>query len=131
MQSGLHFKPGESNVSAWTPSLILEQFNLPLIKQKNHIWRIRIIWRFQEKNRFHRLLNIYQQSAKGLMEQSNREVMVHSFLPARSSYLRFTTVDRSVNENNHILIYVVFKNTVLLFYLLHCSFNIFNYLKNV
>ena len=21
MQSGLHFKPGESNVSAWTPSL--------------------------------------------------------------------------------------------------------------
>ena len=62
---------------------------------------------------------------KGLMEQSNREVMVHSFLPARSSYLRFTTVDRSVNENNHILIYVEFKNTVLLFYLLHCSFNIF------
>ena len=22
MQSGLHFKPGESNISAWTPSLI-------------------------------------------------------------------------------------------------------------
>ena len=68
---------------------------------------------------------VVEQSLKGLMEQSNREVMVHSFLPARSSYLRFTTVDRSVNENNHILIYVEFKNTVLLFYLLHCSFNIF------
>ena len=27
---------------------------------------------------------------KGGMEQSTREVMVHSFLPARSSYLRFT-----------------------------------------
>ena len=66
-----------------------------------------------------------RECAKGLMEQSNREVMVHSFLPARSSYLRFTSVDRSVNENNHILIYVVFRNTVLLFYILHCSFNIF------
>ena len=68
---------------------------------------------------------VVEQSLKGLMEQSNREVMVHSFLPARSSNLRFTSVDRSVNENNHILIYVVFKNTVLLFYLLYCSFNIF------
>ena len=67
----------------------------------------------------------FSKKAKGLMEQSNREVMVHSFLPARSSYLRFTSVDRSVNENNHILIYVVFRNTVLLFYILHCSFNIF------
>ena len=64
---------------------------------------------------------------KGLMEQSNRDVMVHSFLPARSSYLRFVCVDRSENEKNltnyiiflyHILIYVVFKNTILL---LHCS----------
>ena len=62
------------------------------------------------------------------MEHSTREVMVHSSLPARSTYLRFTCVDRSVNENNpiiisfflyHILIYVVFKNTDLL---LHCSF---------
>ena len=38
--------------------------------------------------------------SKDGMEQSTRAVMVHSFLPARSSYLRFTCVDRSVNENN-------------------------------
>ena len=65
------------------------------------------------------------QVSKDGMEQSTREVMLHSFLPARSTYLRFACVDRSVNEYKlyhfflyHILIYVVFKNTVLL---LHCS----------
>ena len=47
------------------------------------------------------------------MEQSNREVMVHCFLPARSPYLRFTCVDRSVNENNptnYIIFFVSYSN---------------------
>ena len=52
-------------------------------------------------------------ASKGLMEQSNRDVMVHSFLPARSSYLRFTCVDRSGNENNltnYIIFFVSYSN---------------------
>ena len=42
MQSGLHFKPGESNVSAWTPSLFLHQLTHNMTKdcllnyQKEH-----------------------------------------------------------------------------------------------